>query len=170
MPPVARRDSLRSLLIMLTRQLNRPMVRRVKASTPRLKRASAGRPRISTLTRSEQLRMAKRAQRARDSKAGQIEVRLKFPKVIAERLLVAARQPGFVEALAETLDATVVDVDRYPQLKLLCWNQRAHYLAAEDAWSLYERNWRFVDPDRLEPAEHALIELLSARFGRLSRG
>jgi hypothetical protein len=142
----------------------------MKSAAPPVKRTAAGRPRISTLTRTEQLRLAKRAQRARDSEAGQVEVRLKLPKASAERLLIAARQPDFIEALTKVLEATVVEVARYPQLKLLCWNQRARYLAAEDAWSLYERNWRFVEPEHLEPAERALIESLSSRFGRLSHG
>jgi hypothetical protein len=30
---------------------------------------------------------------------------------------------------------------------------------------LYERNWRFVDPGRLDERERALIERLAQRFG-----
>lgn len=142
----------------------------MKSSTPPREQASAGRPRSSVVTRTEQLRLAKRAQRVRDSKAGQIEVRLKLPKALAERLLVAAREPAFLAALTQTVDAIIVEVNRYPQLKLLCWNQHVPYISADYAWSLYERNWRFVVPEQLEPNEYALVESLSKRFGRLSHG
>ncbi|MSP38240.1 MAG: hypothetical protein EXR70_07090 [Deltaproteobacteria bacterium] len=67
--------------------------------------------------------------------------------------------------LTELLDSETIEVGRYPQLKFLCWNRRNHFLTAHDAWSLYERNWRFVEPNRLETSERQLIETLSARFG-----
>ena len=127
--------------------------------------AAAGRPRTSHLSRAEQLRVAKQKQRERDGKAGSAEARLKLPRALAQRLAIAARQPGFIAALTLLLDAQTIDLERYPQLKLLCWNRRGGYLAAEDAWSLYERNWRFVEPDHLESAERGLIDTLSARFG-----
>ncbi len=129
------------------------------------KRASAGRPRTSNLSRAEQLRLAKQTQRAREAHAGQTEARLKLPGALAKRLMFASRQPGFLDALKQMLDTETIEVDRYPQLKLLCWNRRTRFLIAEDAWSLYERNWRFVEADRLEPMEQRLIAMLSARFG-----
>lgn len=146
------------------------MVGLMKKASPSTQRKTPGRPGTSTLTRAEQLRLAKRAQRVRDREAGQIEVRIKLPGDVAKRWSVAVRESGFIEALTRTLDSTVIDVARYPQLKLLCWNRRDDYLAAEDAWSLYERNWRFVEPTQLESEERALVESLSARFGRLDHG
>ncbi len=137
----------------------------MKAPAQPTQRIAAGRPRTSALTRAEQLRVAKQAQRARDSSAGHTDARIKLPTALAERLVLAARQPGFIDALTKLLEATVVEVDRYPQLKLLCWNRRVRYLAAEDAWSLYERNRRFVEPDQLDPCERVLIESLSVRYG-----
>lgn len=136
---------------------------------PRTKRSTAGRPRTSDLTRAEQLRLAKRAQRRRDEAGGQMEARIKLPKALAQRLLFASRQEGFLAMLSKALDAETVEVARYPQLQLLCWNRREDFLTAEEAWSLYERNWRFVEPSQLEPPERQLIEALSARFagGRL---
>jgi len=129
------------------------------------KRRTAGRPRSSALTRAEQLRLAKRAQREREGKAGQTEVRIKLPRALAQRLMFALRQHGFVDLLTRLLDSETIDVERYPQLKLLCWNRRNSYLTAQDGWSLYERNWRFVETNKLEPPERQLIERLSARFG-----
>lgn len=142
----------------------------MKKAPPSPQRKSPGRPGTSPLTRTEQLRLAKRAQRTRDREAGQIEVRIKLPGNVAKRWSVAVRESGFIDALTKTLDSTVVEVARYPQLKLLCWNRRDDYLSAEDAWSLYERNWRFMEPEQLESVEHMLIESLSARFGRLDHG
>jgi hypothetical protein len=131
----------------------------------RAKRRTAGRPRTSALTRAEQLRLAKRAQREREGKAGQTEARIKLPRALVQRLLFASRQPGFVATLTQLLDSETVEVSRYPQLKLLCWNRRDQFLTAQEAWSLYERNRRFVEADRLEPSERQLIETLSSRFG-----
>ena len=79
--------------------------------------------------------------------------------------MFAARSPGFNSALTRMLEAETVDVARYPQLKLLCWNRRSQFLTAEEAWSLYERNWRFVEPGQLDPTERGLINTLSKRFG-----
>jgi hypothetical protein len=128
-------------------------------------RASAGRPPTSKLSRPEQLRRAKRAQREREARGGQAEARLRLPRDLAKRLMFASRQPGFIDALTRMLESETVEVNRYPQLKLLCWNRRGSFLSAEDAWSLYERNWRFIEPDRIEDMEERLIETLSARFG-----
>ncbi len=131
----------------------------------RAKRRSAGRPRTSVLTRAEQLRLAKRAQREREAEAGHTEVRIKLPRTLAQRLLFASRQPEFIALITKVLESETVEVSRYPQLKLLCWNRRSQFLTPQEAWSLYERNWRFVEIDQLEPAERQLIETLSARFG-----
>lgn len=129
------------------------------------RRAAIGRPRTSKLTRAEQLRLAKQAQREREVTAGQAEARIKLPSALAKRLMFASRQPGFIATLTQMLDSEAIEIGRYPQLKLLCWNRRGGFLSPKDAWSLYERNWRFVESDRLEPTEQGLIEMLSSRFG-----
>jgi transcriptional regulator with XRE-family HTH domain len=54
----------------------------------------------------------------------------------------------------------------YPQLKQLVWHRQADTLTAQEALAIYERNWRHVDPDRLEPAERTLIEQLVKRHGQ----
>ena len=143
----------------------------MKTSFTHVKPVVAGRPRTSDLTRAEQLRLAKRAQRERERKVGQTEARIKLPTALAERLLFASRQAGFVDTLSKALDSEIVEVERYPQLKMLCWNRRSRFLSAQDAWSLYERNWRFVEPGQLDPAERQLIETLSSRYdGGVMRG
>ena len=137
----------------------------MRAAVSKSKPTTLGRPRTSALTRTEQLRPAKRAQRERDAKAEKVEVRLKLPRALAQRLALAARQPGFVDALTHLLESQIIDADDYPELKLLCWNRRGNLLSAEDAWRLYERNSRFVEFSQLNSAEKKLIARLSARFG-----
>ncbi len=59
-----------------------------------------------------------------------------------------------------------IRVGDYPQLRRLAWqmNQNAQLTPAE-ALSLYERNWRHVEPAALRPHERALIESLAAAAG-----
>jgi hypothetical protein len=129
------------------------------------RKRTVGRPRTSDLTRAEQLRRAKRVQREREGRAGQVEARVKLPQALARRLMFAARQEEFSAALARMLDSETVELARFPQLKLLCWNRRGEFIGARDAWNVYERNWRFVEPARLNPDERALIDRLSLRYG-----
>ncbi len=55
----------------------------------------------------------------------------------------------------------------FAELKRLAWHiPGAAELTPEEAFGLYERNWRHVAQDRLQPDERALIERLWQRFGR----
>jgi hypothetical protein len=56
-------------------------------------------------------------------------------------------------------------IDDYPQLSLLAWNRVVRNIAGEEAFALYESNWRFVDTDCLTPVEAALIGHLTAQYG-----
>ena len=116
-------------------------------------------------SRAEQLRKAKRAQRARERERGLEYVQLRLPGPAAEKLRTAMRDPRFAELLDDLLDDAVVRVSDYPALSDIGWNLSVSYLPAREAFSLYERNWRFVEPDRLEPHERALIDRLADRFG-----
>jgi hypothetical protein len=59
----------------------------------------------------------------------------------------------------------VVPAD-YPELALLAWNRDpACPIAAEEAFALYERNWRHVDAGGLTPQEAALVRELTDLFG-----
>lgn len=58
----------------------------------------------------------------------------------------------------------------FPELKRLAWNRDPHRpVAAEEAFALYERNWRFVDREHLTDREARLIrELEKAYVGGFS--
>jgi hypothetical protein len=43
----------------------------------------------------------------------------------------------------------MINVDEYPELALLAWNRLVRHIRAEDAFSLYEDNWRFIVPEKL---------------------
>lgn len=132
---------------------------RTTATRPR------GRPRANPLPRNEQLRLAKRAQRARDRAVGRVLCQVKLDGRTAERLRHALAVPGFEDELARFLEDALVDVREYPELALLCWNRRDRFIPAREAFALYERNWRFVDTPRLSPGERALIDRLTQRYG-----
>lgn len=128
-------------------------------------RRPRGRPRTSALTRQEQLRLAKCAQRARAKALGTQTVQLHLNQALAEMLKTAAEAPTFVDDLHGFLACAVVEVAAYPALADIAWNRRHRWILAEEAFALYERNWRFVDVAALQPAERQLIDNLVARFG-----
>jgi hypothetical protein len=133
--------------------------------TKNARMGKVGRPVTSKVTRGEQLRRAKRAQRERERRAGLVNVQLVLPRGIAAKLAVARRAADFPDLLDDALDQLIVPLSDYPQLHDLAWNRTDEYIAAKEAFQLYERNWRFVEPDLLEPEERALIDRLKARFG-----
>jgi hypothetical protein len=60
---------------------------------------------------------------------------------------------------------TVVPAE-FPELQVLAWNRdAARPIPAEEAFALYERNWRFVDQKRLTTREKLLIQTLADKFG-----
>ncbi|HEX7235812.1 MAG TPA: hypothetical protein VF405_02550 [Gammaproteobacteria bacterium] len=124
-----------------------------------------GRPRTSKLPRREQLRRAKRAQRARQRLANVVEVQLTLPASVAAKLAAARGGPSFVAQIDEALNGLVVRLADYPQLKDLAWNRADEFITAKEAFQLYERNWRFIDPSALDDRERALIARLKADLG-----
>ena len=58
-----------------------------------------------------------------------------------------------------------IDVESYPNLKLLCWNLATPCVTRRDAFAIYERNWRWIDAANTPPHERALIDSLAAEFG-----
>jgi hypothetical protein len=66
------------------------------------------------------------------------------------------------------MDAAVMIVPaEFPQLRMLAWSRDVtHPIPAEEAFALYERNWRFVDKDQMTEREMQLIRSLADRFGR----
>lgn len=59
-----------------------------------------------------------------------------------------------------------IRVNTYPQLHMLCWNRTdGAVVDGAEALELYERNWRFVDPDAFTDAERNLLDTLVADYG-----
>ncbi|MBI5543708.1 MAG: hypothetical protein HY901_07475 [Deltaproteobacteria bacterium] len=63
------------------------------------------------------------------------------------------------------MDEAVVRLADYPTLAEIAWNRTDEYVPAQEAFRLYERNWRFVDPNRLDDREQVLLKHLAERFG-----
>lgn len=126
-------------------------------------RPRGGRPPTSA-PRAEQLRAAKRAQRARQRAAGVRPVEVVMPDVLADRWRAASASPRFRDELDRFLDAMVVDRTAWPVLRELTWNRADRWIPADEALRLYERNWRHVDPGALGEEEAKLIRRLADRF------
>lgn len=124
-----------------------------------------GRPKTSRVPRSEQLRMAKRAQRERQRRAGIRSVQIEMPAELADKLKVARADPTFLHGLEALMDSFVVNVADYPQLQDIAWNRSEAVIPAREAFLLYERNWRFINPDKLSAHERELIDRLAEMFG-----
>lgn len=66
-----------------------------------------------------------------------------------------------------TTPPATLRIGDYPQLALIAWNRWPDdVVTAEDAFGLYESNWRFVDVDQLSAQERELIEGLTEACGR----
>jgi transcriptional regulator with XRE-family HTH domain len=61
-----------------------------------------------------------------------------------------------------------IRVDRYPQLQQIAWHLRspAAELGPEEAFALYERNWRHVDRAAMGAKEASLLKRLTATVGK----
>jgi len=129
-------------------------------------KARPGRPKTNPKPRLEQLRIAKRTQRQRDRDAGLALCQVKLPDETAQRLRNALAIPGFDAELRQFLDRAIVETRKFPNLKLLCWNRVTPFVTERDAFGLYERNWRFVDTNKMPNDERALIRRLAEKFGR----
>jgi hypothetical protein len=56
--------------------------------------------------------------------------------------------------------------DQFPELRMLLWNRDvARPIAAEEAFQLYERNWRHVNSQKLTIREAELVRRLTDQFG-----
>lgn len=71
-------------------------------------------------------------------------------------------QPGWIPAR--------IALDHYPQLGQLAWQAGGtRELTPLEAFGIYERNWRHVDVQALEPHERTLIDALRLAFGDAPR-
>ncbi len=65
---------------------------------------------------------------------------------------------------SESIPVQIVLAD-YPQLKQLAWQvQGVDALSPREALSIYERNWRHVDAEAMEPHERNLVAALRQIF------
>jgi hypothetical protein len=71
--------------------------------------------------------------------------------------------PSSEQRLRSLLDDELIEIAAYENLAA-CWNRRGRYISAEEAFQLYERNWRLVDTRNMQAAERALIERLAGRY------
>lgn len=60
----------------------------------------------------------------------------------------------------------MIKIKNYPQLELISWNYHAKEISEEDALSVYENNWRFIDQEHLTDNEQQLIKYLVHEYGR----
>jgi hypothetical protein len=58
-----------------------------------------------------------------------------------------------------------VEIARFPALRLLAWQLHQERMSEPDVLALYEREWRHLDTDRLDPDERALIARLVRTYG-----
>lgn len=82
------------------------------------------------------------------------------------RVLRVAEAVG-LDLTTRRLPVPRVEVARFPQLARLVWSRPGvKQLDEDEAFALYEANWRFVDEARLTSRERALIHQLTQRYGR----
>jgi hypothetical protein len=63
------------------------------------------------------------------------------------------------------VDIHMIEIARYPNLRLLAWQLHLERIGEADAFALYEREWRHVDPVHLGPEERELIRRLADTYG-----
>jgi DNA-binding XRE family transcriptional regulator len=90
-----------------------------------------------------------------------------FSVIAALGLKIEVKEPTVAKAIGpEGGLPSSVRLDDYPQLKRLAWQRHGVLeVSPAEALSLYERNWRHIDPASLEPAERALVQALANRLG-----
>jgi len=63
--------------------------------------------------------------------------------------------------------APTISLADYPQLGLLAWDRAGtNTISEQDAFALYEREWRHVDKTMLMEKECQLIERLTCQYGQ----
>ena len=112
-----------------------------------------------------QLQQAKQRQRERDRTAGLVLYPAKLPRDLARRLKAGVNNPGFRALFDDFLQAELIDLAEFPQLRQLCWNLKTEFLTRTDAFALYERNWRLIDQSALTASERTLIDQLKDQLG-----
>jgi hypothetical protein len=63
-----------------------------------------------------------------------------------------------------------IDAASYPVLAALLWDQHLFRIAADEAYTIYEMRWQYVDPQRLADSEKRFIKALIAEHGGVFLG
>jgi len=73
---------------------------------------------------------------------------------------------GRIIILLMNTPPTTLKIGQYPQLALIAWSRQPDdEITAEEAFDLYESNWRFVDQEGLGQEECDLIQALIKIYG-----
>jgi transcriptional regulator with XRE-family HTH domain len=77
-------------------------------------------------------------------------------------------RPRRTSAAAAARPPQRIRIDRYPQLQQIAWHlgPSTTELGPEEAFALYERNWRHVDRGAMDAKEAALLKRLTATIGK----
>jgi hypothetical protein len=120
----------------------------------------------SGLRRREQLRRAKRKQRAQEKKLGLRTVQVRVPASCSAALRAASRLPAFPALVERFLEEHTVELEHAPVLRDLLWTGRVpERIASAEAFRIYERHWPYVRRARLGDKERELIERLARQHG-----
>jgi hypothetical protein len=65
----------------------------------------------------------------------------------------------------EQPDTPLIELKRYPNLRFLTWQLHQELIREDEAFAVYEREWRHIDVANLTTEEQALIDDLTARYG-----
>lgn len=68
--------------------------------------------------------------------------------------------------MLKTALKNMVDRTRYPELDHILWDFHAKFIAPDFAFDIYERRWKYVDPNALKAEEQQLIERLTQEYGK----
>lgn len=70
--------------------------------------------------------------------------------------------------MTHIMDARTAEIvpARFPELNKLAWNRDPwRPMPDDEVFALYERNWRFVDRERLTEEETQLLRTLGDKYG-----
>lgn len=59
-----------------------------------------------------------------------------------------------------------ISIDDFEQLRWITWYMSGETVSPKEALEIYERNWRHVEQDLLQPHERALIDRLVRTVGK----
>ena len=87
-----------------------------------------------------------------------------WTKTIADMPVEVSRTRAHNLFMTPAIDKIVIR--DFPQLALIAWNRQPDdVITGEDAFALYEANWRFIEEDRLQPREREMIARLTEVYG-----